>query len=344
MIDTRDLKTRVDLLDLVGRDTTLRKVAATRGGEYAGPCPSCGGTDRFRVQPERGLWWCRACRGGDRWADAIEYVRWRDGVTFGEAVRFLGGEMGQRPSRPIRPAAPELVAEPSATWRARANAIGAEAFNTLWSDAGEQARAYLHGRGLTDDTILRFLLGYLPRDVREDAEAWGLAGDPIWLPRGIVIPWTIDGYAWALKVRRASGGPKYIAARGSAPVLFGADRMAGRDTLVLAEGEFDAMLLWQETRDLVDVATLGAAYRGIDPRAALRMLRAATILVAYDGDEAGKDGAAKLNAMSGRMRRLELPAGQDVTDYYRAGGDLRQLVVHGAGESSPCAMREAVKA
>ena len=326
-VDARALKARVDLLDLIGRDTTLRRVAATRGGEYAGPCPACGGKDRFRVQPERGLWWCRSCR--DRWSDAIEYVIWRDGVTFREAAAILDGQAAERPSRRIRPAAPELAPEPSAAWRARADAVAVQAFHRLWSDEGARARAYLHRRGLADDTILHFLLGYLGEDLRDDAGAWGLEGRPVWLPRGITIPWVIDGYTWALKVRRPAGLPKYVAARGSAPTIFGADGMAGRDTLVLTEGEFDAMLLWQEARDLVDVATLGNATRGIDPRAALRLLRAATILVAYDGDEAGQGGARKISAVSARMRRLELPEGQDLTDYHRAGGDLRQLVAHG---------------
>ena len=39
----------VDLLSVIGSATTLKKVAATDGGEYAGPCPFCGGDDRFRV-------------------------------------------------------------------------------------------------------------------------------------------------------------------------------------------------------------------------------------------------------------------------------------------------------
>ena len=67
MIDTLDLKRSVDLLSLVGRDTRLKKQAGTRGGEYAGPCPFCGGRDRFRVQPEKGLWWCRNCSPDSHW-------------------------------------------------------------------------------------------------------------------------------------------------------------------------------------------------------------------------------------------------------------------------------------
>ena len=325
-IDTGAIKARVDLLDVIGRDTTLRRVAGTRGGEYAGPCPSCGGTDRFRVQPERGLWWCRLCR--DRWADAIEYVIWRDGVSFREAVGILDEHADDRPVRPVRPAAPEIAPEPSAAWRARADAVAVQAFHRLWSDEGARARDYLHRRGLQEDTILQFLLGYLGEDLRDDAEAWGLEGKPVWLPRGITIPWVVDGFTWAVKVRRPKGRPKYVAARGSAPTIFGADKMAGRDTLVLAEGEFDAMLLWQEARDLVDVATLGNATRGIDPRATLRLLRASTILVAYDADDAGRQGARKLGAASGRMRPLELPPGHDLTDYHLAGGGLRQLVAN----------------
>ena len=39
----------MSLLDLMAQETTLRKVASTQGREYAGPCPWCGGRDRFRV-------------------------------------------------------------------------------------------------------------------------------------------------------------------------------------------------------------------------------------------------------------------------------------------------------
>ena len=49
MIVTSSLRADVDLLSLAGRDTKLSKrpIAVTGGGEYAGPCPLCGGRDRF---------------------------------------------------------------------------------------------------------------------------------------------------------------------------------------------------------------------------------------------------------------------------------------------------------
>ena len=66
MTDTAVLRQSVDLLALVGADSRLVKVASTRGGEYAGPCPFCGGEDRFRVQPEQGQWFCRQCSSDGR--------------------------------------------------------------------------------------------------------------------------------------------------------------------------------------------------------------------------------------------------------------------------------------
>src|SRR5450759_324100 len=77
-----------DLLDLIGRDVTLRRVASTNGGEYAGPCPFCGsGDDRFRVWPEEGRYWCRVC---ERHGDGIQYLRDRHGLGYREARERLG--------------------------------------------------------------------------------------------------------------------------------------------------------------------------------------------------------------------------------------------------------------
>jgi hypothetical protein len=78
----------INLLDLIGTD--LKKVASTRGGEYAGACPFCGGKDRMRVQPEKGQWWCRQCSPNEHWQSAADYVMRRDNVTFKEAMARLG--------------------------------------------------------------------------------------------------------------------------------------------------------------------------------------------------------------------------------------------------------------
>src|SRR5918911_531970 len=128
--------------------------------EYAGPCPFCGGRDRFRVQPAKGRWWCRGCSDGSRWQDAIGYVRRREGLGFTEACRRLGASpsgvsmtrpwpprrwsAAGHPSRPRPPTAPIVPApaplpelaeglEPSAAWRAAGMRFLEDAEAVLWS-------------------------------------------------------------------------------------------------------------------------------------------------------------------------------------------------------------------
>ena len=78
-----------DLLSILEQHTTLDRVASTRGGEYAGPCPACGGTDRFRVWPydTKPRYWCRRCgRHGDT-ADALQEF---DGLNKRDALSIAG--------------------------------------------------------------------------------------------------------------------------------------------------------------------------------------------------------------------------------------------------------------
>lgn len=330
-MDVAAVKQQADLLDLIGRDTVLTKAAATRGGEYEGPCPFCGGRDRLRVQPERGLWWCRQC-GGDHWQDAIAYVMQRDGSTFREACAGLGGVAAVRtPTSGTTGATTTLgtaVAEvPSAEWRERAEAFVSQAVAALWSDAGFTARDWLHGRGLTDETLRRWQLGYRPADAWDDPAAWGLdGGKKVWWPLGIVIPWRLDGQLWQVKIRRPDGDPRYISVRGGHPILFGADTLPGHDTAALTEGEFDAMLFEQEVGDLVGAATLGSCSKGLDGRALDHLLPVSRLLLAYDTDPDGEQGARRLGALSARTRRVRVPIGKDITEFWQQGGKIRDWI------------------
>jgi DNA primase len=178
-VDVGALKHRIDLLELIGRDTRLKRVASTRGGEYAGACPFCGGQDRLRVQPARLRWWCRGCMGDQRWQDAIAYVQRRDGVDdFPEACRRLGASASEldaesRQARArrvatalgLRPASEPLLpvdCTPSMTWQAAALAFVKSCEQSLWSPTGARARAYLHQRGLLERTLRVWRIGFQP--------------------------------------------------------------------------------------------------------------------------------------------------------------------------------------
>jgi DNA primase len=337
-----DIKRRVDLLALVGRDTDLRKKANTRGGEYAGPCPFCGGKDRFLVQPERGVWHCRHCCADGRWPDAIEYVRRRDGVTFTEAVARLGNSATVgRFSRPVNGATvTPLTAEPSSTWRAAGTALMERAEAALWGEAGRKARVWLHERGLSKATLKVWRLGFIPEDGYDAPEAWGF--DPaerrrVLVPAGIVIPWFHEGRLWQLKVRRRSGcDPKYLSVAGGHPLAYGLHTLKGHRIALACEGEFDAMLAHQEAGALMGVFSLGSCEASLDARAVPYLLPLVRVLVSFDNDEPGQRGAAKLAARSERMRIVTVPRGHnDITDYWRQGGDVVGWLCEEAGTHWP---------
>lgn len=346
-VDAAAIKARVDLLALVGQDVQLRKVASTRGGEYAGPCPFCGGQDRFRVQPERGLWWCRQCVG-EHWQDVIAYVERRDKLSFKEACSVLAGLSEAPASQPAQPAPAQTIDDepPPEAWQQAAREFCDQAAECLWSKAGFNAFHYLFNerlRCLDPETIRRYHLGYNPTDRYLRPARWGLDGErKLWLPRGIVIPCEVGGVLWYVKVRRPQvddvlgwlvGKPdsdaptaKYVQVRGSKPALFGADGLAGHDVAVLTEGEFDAMLLSQDGGDLVGVATMGSATTKLSDRWLWSLVGARRILACYDRDVAGERADQRLVGLSDRVRVVRPVGGKDLTEMRVAGGDLRAWV------------------
>ena len=65
-----------------------------KGRELCGPCPKCGGKDRFVVFEEQnnglGTWYCRQC---EHEGDGIELLRWVTGCSFKEAAYEVGREL-----------------------------------------------------------------------------------------------------------------------------------------------------------------------------------------------------------------------------------------------------------
>jgi len=233
------------LLEHVPSAGDFSRASATDGGEHAGPCPSCGGDDRFRVWPkegESGRFWCRRC---DWSGDGIDLLRSEHGGchSFPDACRALGcahkldapsagdGQAGAAPSVPKPdPKPPRLLRAPGKAWQAGAGAFVEECQRRLWAGtaAASSALDYLTGRGLTEKTIRAAGVGLNGATFRPLRTDWGLPrnekkreGGTIWLPRGIVIPWyQEDGSGlWKIQIRRpdadtqkAGGGPKYVQA------------------------------------------------------------------------------------------------------------------------------------
>src|SRR5690348_7242096 len=73
----------------IEREIDRRGVKLKRvGAEHVGPCPKCGGDDRFSINNNKGVFNCRGCNVG---GDVIALVAHLDGVDFNTACTLLAG-------------------------------------------------------------------------------------------------------------------------------------------------------------------------------------------------------------------------------------------------------------
>ncbi len=202
-----------------------------------------------------------------------------------------------------------------------------------------RALEWLHGRRLTDDTLWAAGLGYNPTDQYTDRAAWGLPPETnekgnakrLWLPRGIVIPWVIDGDLWGVRIRRPVGEPKYYwIPGGTSAALYRADTLTGVLPAVLVEGEIDALTLEQEAGCFAVTVATGSTYGARHVRWLARLASSPVVLVAYDTDEAGEKAAGYwLDALQNARRWR--PYWGDVNGLAQEGVDVRKWILAGIG-------------
>ena len=151
-----ELRGRVSLAELVGRRVRLVR----RGREHSGLCPFHNEkTPSFYVVEDKGFFHCFGCGAH---GDAIGFVMRADNLDFIEAVERLAGEAGiavpqQTPQERERAQRQKTLLEALAAAAAFYEA-------QLWGPEGARARDYLTRRGLDEETIRRFRLGWAPED------------------------------------------------------------------------------------------------------------------------------------------------------------------------------------
>lgn len=329
-----EIKAHTDLLQLVQRDTHLKKEANTGGGEFAGPCPFCGGTDRFRLQlkapagkvPQGQRWMCRQC--SEKWGDLISYYMKRNQVDFTEACRRLSGSgPADTPLQPrntaARPLAPQLDPQVNREiWQRTGREFVSMCEELLWKPAGAAARNYLNYRGLTDETLQAWHIGYCPENGHMDGADWGFApGYQLSVSKGIVIPCEDSAGLHYIKLRRHNLEPKYINLAGGEMWPFGLSTFCQQLIAVLFEGEFDALLAWQ-TGFNVGYASLPAGQNWIEQQYEPFFETVEDAFVCFDEDEAGYRAAAKLTQVHHFHRMPPLPYGKDLTEFRLLGGNV----------------------
>lgn len=345
----------LNILDLVQSDGFMvTRVASTNGGEYASPCPFCGGNDRFRCWPEQGeggRWWCRQC---GRSGDVIQYLRDYRKMSFKEAAQVVGKRTNNlTPSLSGKRSiwsgwCPRETTPPANLWQERAKSLVKESQWWLFQShpfSQEMLGWLKERRGMPEETIKKYRLGLIPIDRWDSPEQWRIEpvlkedGSPkkLWIPRGLTIPLYQDGNILRIRIRRpkrdlkSDTDPRYYLLKGSdtRAMVLGQEQ----DVFVIVESELDAILLFQEAGDLAGMISLGNAQARPDLESMKVLSQSKLVLIALDADDAGAKEAWGwwLNHFA-QAKRWPAIEGKDPGDMVAAGIDLRAWVETGIGE------------
>jgi DNA primase len=158
MSTTDEIKARVDIVDLVSETVQLRR----SGKNYTGFCPfhSNTRTPAFVVFLETGTWRCFGqCNEG---GDIFGFVMKKEGWDFSEALRVLADRAGVE-LKPLTEEEQEAIEEHDHLRNLLEDAVTFFRHNLFNAPAGKPILEYLHHeRGLSDETIEAFGLGYAP--------------------------------------------------------------------------------------------------------------------------------------------------------------------------------------
>lgn len=186
---------------LEARGTTLCK----NGRGESGPCPKCGGDDRFNLwfDEKRGreVFWCRRCQIQ---GDDIQYLRDVEGMSY-----FHASEIAQR-ERSVPSDHVAAKVEDAEAWL-HAGRDFIHRCNRALLKSKEALQELYKTRGIVRKTAERFLLGINKRQQWVSRQEFGLPAKvqpdgrevDLCLPAGLVIPITInDGELRGIQIRQ----------------------------------------------------------------------------------------------------------------------------------------------
>ncbi len=305
-----EISNRINIVDLIGQYVTLKRA----GTKYIGLCPFHNEkTPSFSVTPERNLFYCFGCHKG---GTIFDFVMEMENMTFPEALKFLGKKAGVEVNDRFENSGDNKKREALKELYRRV----AGSFHYILKTSGEAevARAYLKLRGLTDEVIEKFQIGWAPVDrswLRKFLTEKGYSKDfleesGIFSSRGIFYPLFSARIMFPITnnigdVIAFSGrtlednGPKYINSP-ETEIFLKKSNLYGlshsiksireNKNAVLCEGQLDVISMHQAGINNA-VAPLGTAYT--DNQANVLKRYADKILICFDGDSAGKKATKK---------------------------------------------------
>ena len=149
-----ELRGRIGLVDIIGRRVKLTR----KGREHMGLCPfHKEKTPSFTVNEEKGFYHCFGCQAH---GSVFDFVMETEGLNFPEAVEKLAAETGMEVPRDSQKSSESQKLRQTLL---DVTEMAAQSFEkALHMPEGKAARDYLVGRGLSEETIRRFRLGFAP--------------------------------------------------------------------------------------------------------------------------------------------------------------------------------------
>ncbi len=315
----RELKEKTDLVAFIQREIPL----VQRGSRWIGSCPFHQDTSpSFAVLPPKdgivSKWGCHPC---NLKGDLLDFVQQRQQCTLPEAVEIIIGITGFDATPYLREST-ESEAMLEAQYRYVSGM--AQFFHQVLLTSAAQMFWLLEERGLTHETLARFVIGYCPsldfarthfpiealRFVEPNETTWiNIFGGHILIPQ-----FTVSGQVWGWYARHTDGKPKYVSTSSASPLYDPSARMYGlaqakklpdreKSKIIIVEGFFDVMAAQQN--NFPAVATCGTSLTNQHIQTLYdHAIREAVIV--YDGDEAGRKAMEEIALRAHNINALNL--------------------------------------
>ncbi|MFH2085490.1 MAG: DNA primase [bacterium] len=333
------VKSKVDIVDIIGEKVVLKKA----GRHFKGLCPfHSEKTPSFIVSPERQSFKCFGCSEG---GDVISFLEKYDGMSFLEALEMLAKRVGIT-LESYRPSSQD-------SYRKRLleiMSLSSEYYHFLLTKhkSGEEARAYLKSRGIGNEAITQFNLGYAPNQwrsvsdfliskkkyspeeveavgliIRKDANSYydrfrGRVVFPLKDHKGVVVGFSGRTLLIDEKEAKYINSPETMIYSKS-KMLYGLwenrEYIRKEQTIVLVEGELDVIPSWQA--GVKNVAAIkGSAFTTEQAQLISRYSR--NVMMSLDADSAGQEAIKRAVNIAEQLdlsiRVVQIVGGKDPGD------------------------------
>ena len=350
-----ELRQRADIENIISSYVNIRRA----GRISKGVCPFHNEkTPSFTVYPDTQSYYCFGCGNG---GDVVAFIKNIENLDYMDAVKFLADRVGMDMPE-------ENTYDDSVNKRRlrmlEANREAARFFNkTLYTPDGAEGYKYFKNRGLSDETIKRFGLGFAPdsfnaltnhllslgytkgelvfanlsrQSVKNKNNIYDNFRNRVMFP---IIDVKGNVIAFGGRVMDDSK-PKYLNTsdtlvykKSQGVFALNLAKKSGKDSLILCEGYMDVIAMHQAGFTNA-VAGLGTALTGEQARLLSRY--ASEVLIAYDADEAGQKAANRaLSIFKGgttaKTKVLRLEGGKDPDEIIKNYGvEKMKAIINGA--------------